>query len=110
MILACHLGRYIPPSQATYACDPGRSPTGDAATWGREKEAYARAGYPLATAELPDYLPLVLEFALEVPEEGSPMLAENRAAIEVIRRSLRHDGSLYAHLIEALIFFLPALT
>ena len=74
------------------------------------KEIYARAGYPLHTTELPDYLPLVLEFASEVPERGLPMLAENRAAIEVIRRSLRHDGSPYAHLVEALIFFLPALT
>jgi nitrate reductase delta subunit len=74
------------------------------------KEGYARAGYPLDTTELPDYLPLVLEFASEVPEEGLPMLAEHRAAMEVIRRSLRHDRSPYAHLIEALIFFLPALT
>jgi nitrate reductase delta subunit len=73
------------------------------------KEIYARAGYPLDTTELPDYLPLVLEFASEVPEEGLPMIAEHRAAIEVIRRSLRHDRSPYAHLIEALIFFLPGL-
>jgi nitrate reductase molybdenum cofactor assembly chaperone NarJ/NarW len=62
------------------------------------KETYARAGYPLDTTKLPDYLPLVLEFASEVPEEGLPMLAENRAAIEVIRRSLRYDGSSHAHL------------
>jgi nitrate reductase delta subunit len=73
------------------------------------KAAYADAGYPLDTTELPDYLPLVLEFASEVPEAGLPMLAGNRAAIEVIRRSLRHDRSPYAHLIEALGFFLPAL-
>jgi nitrate reductase delta subunit len=73
------------------------------------KEAYSRAGYPLDTTELPDYLPLVLEFASEVPEEGLPMLAEHRAAIEVIRRSLRHDRSPYAHLVEALGFFLPEL-
>lgn len=73
------------------------------------KGAFARAGYQLDTTELPDYLPLVLEFISEVPEEGLPMLAENRAAIEVIRRSLRHDRNPYAHLIEALIFFLPEL-
>jgi nitrate reductase delta subunit len=73
------------------------------------KQAYERAGYPLDTTELPDYLPLVLEFVSEVPEEGLPMLAEHRAAIEVIRRSLSHDGSPYAHLVEALGFFLPAL-
>lgn len=73
------------------------------------KAAYARAGYPLDTTELPDYLPLLLEFASEVPEEGLPMLAANRAAIEVIRRSLRHDRSPYAHLVEALCCFLPGL-
>lgn len=73
------------------------------------KETYARAGYPLDTTELPDYLPLLLEFAFEVPEAGLPMLAGNRAPIEVIRRSLRHDRSPYAHLVEALIYFLPAL-
>jgi nitrate reductase delta subunit len=37
------------------------------------------------------------------------MLAEHRAAIEVIRRSLCHDGSPYAHLVDALVFFLPGL-
>jgi nitrate reductase delta subunit len=73
------------------------------------KEAYARAGYPLDTTELPDYLPLLLEFASEVLEEGLPMLAENRAAIEVIRRSLHHDGSPHARLVDALVFFLPGL-
>jgi nitrate reductase delta subunit len=73
------------------------------------KETYARAGYPLDTTELPDYLPLVLEFTSEAPEDGLPMLAEHRAAIEVIRRSLRHDRSPYAHLVEALGFFLPEL-
>jgi nitrate reductase molybdenum cofactor assembly chaperone NarJ/NarW len=71
------------------------------------KATYARAGYPLDTTELPDYLPLVLEFASEVPEEGHRMLAEHRAAIEVIRRSLRHDKSPYAYLVEALSFYLP---
>lgn len=73
------------------------------------KETYARTGYPLDTTELPDYLPLVLEFASEEPETGLSMLAQHRAAVEVIRRSLRHDGSPYVHLIEALGFFLPAL-
>lgn len=73
------------------------------------KEAYARAGYPLDTTELPDYLPLVLEFASEAPEEGLTMLAEHRASVEVIRRSLRHDRSPYAYLVEALSFFLPEL-
>jgi nitrate reductase molybdenum cofactor assembly chaperone NarJ/NarW len=73
------------------------------------KETYARSGYPLDTTELPDYLPLVLEFASEALETGLPILAEHRAAIEVIRRSLRYDESPYAHLLDALCFFLPEL-
>lgn len=71
------------------------------------KAAYAQAGYPLDTTELPDYLPLVLEFTAVAPEEGLTMLAEHRGAIEVIRRSLHHDKSPYALLIEVLSFFLP---
>ena len=73
------------------------------------KEAYNRAGYPLDTNELPDYLPLILEFTAAAPEEGLAMLAEHRAAIEVVRRSLLHDKSPYARLIEALGVFLPEL-
>lgn len=73
------------------------------------KEAYARAGYPLETTELPDYLPLLLEFASARPEAGLALLAEHRAAIEVIRRSLLHDRSPYARLIEVLGVFLPEL-
>jgi nitrate reductase delta subunit len=73
------------------------------------KALYAEAGYPLDTTELPDYLPLALEFAAAEPGEGLAMLAGHRAALEVIRRSLRHDGSPYALLVEALGFFLPAL-
>ncbi len=73
------------------------------------KAIYSDSGYPLETNELPDYLPLVLEFASEEPEAGLPLLARNRAAVEVIRRSLVHDRSPYARLIEALCFYLPAL-
>ncbi len=73
------------------------------------KAAYEQAGYPLDTTELPDYLPLVLEFAAADPEEGLMMLAEHRGAIEVIRRSLHHDESPYTLLVEALGHFLPEL-
>lgn len=71
------------------------------------KDVYEQAGYPPDTTELPDYLPLVLEFVAVAPEQGLELLAEHRATIEVILRSLGHDRSPYAHLIEALCFFLP---
>ncbi|MDX5893272.1 nitrate reductase molybdenum cofactor assembly chaperone [Rubrobacter radiotolerans] len=73
------------------------------------KEAYERAGYSLTTGELPDYLPLVLEFASEEPEEGIRLLAANRGPVELIRRSLLADGSPHAHLLDALASLLPDL-
>jgi nitrate reductase molybdenum cofactor assembly chaperone NarJ/NarW len=73
------------------------------------KEAYARAGYELSTGELPDYLPLVLEFASCEAGEGKKLLAESRGSIELIRRSLHKDGSPYALLLDALCEVLPGL-
>lgn len=73
------------------------------------KSVYERAGYRLDTTELPDYLPLVLEFAAAEPEAGLELLASYRGTVEVIRRSLRHDRSPYALLLDALITFLPEL-
>lgn len=73
------------------------------------KEAYARAGYELSTAELPDYLPLVLEFASEAPAEGGRLLSAHRGTLEVIRRSLHKDESPHALLLDALCELLPDL-
>ena len=45
----------------------------------RLKRRYAAAGFPLSGGELPDYLPVMLEFAPLVPAEGEAMLNELRA-------------------------------
>lgn len=71
------------------------------------KELYGRAGYTLTTPELPDYLPLVLEFADARPDLGLPLVAGYRSALEVIRKALGQAGSPYALLVEALICLLP---
>lgn len=77
----------------------------------RLKRRYAAAGLPLAGPELPDYLPVVLEFAALAPEGyGVELLAEFRPAIELLRLALCEAGSSYAHLLDALCFTLPALT
>jgi nitrate reductase molybdenum cofactor assembly chaperone NarJ/NarW len=68
----------------------------------RLKKLYRTAGLPLEGSELPDYLPVMLEFAAAAaPEQGDPVLREHRAAIELIRLSLREQESPYAHVLDA---------
>jgi nitrate reductase delta subunit len=77
----------------------------------RLKHLYRRAGLEPTTGELPDYLPLVLEFAsLAPPEVGERLLREHRPALELLRGGLEQDGSPYAPLVEALCLSLPRLT
>lgn len=56
----------------------------------RKLEAY---GFTAAGEELPDWLPLLLEFAARAPESaGSELLEQWRAPIELIRRHLAERG------------------
>ena len=56
----------------------------------RLKRLYRAAGLPLAGTELPDYLPVMLEFAAAAPSGyGEIVLREHRAALELVRLSLR---------------------
>lgn len=77
----------------------------------RLKRLYASAGLVLESGELPDYLPVMLEFAAFAPPGyGETVLAEYRAAIEIVRTSLRDLGSPYMHLLDALCTGLPHVT
>jgi nitrate reductase molybdenum cofactor assembly chaperone NarJ/NarW len=68
----------------------------------RLKKLYRAAGLPLDTRELPDHLAIMLAFAaLAPPGHGEALLAEHRAPIELLRRSLHDLGSPYAHLLDA---------
>ena len=68
----------------------------------RLKQLYRAAGLPLEGTELPDYLPVMLEFAAGAPDgRGEIVLREHRAALELVRLSLRDLGSPYAHLLDA---------
>ena len=73
----------------------------------RLKRRYADAGFPLTGSELPDYLPVLLEFAALLPAEGEALLNEHRAALELVRSRLHQTGSAYAHLFDALVTELP---
>ncbi|MFF5405169.1 nitrate reductase molybdenum cofactor assembly chaperone [Streptomyces misionensis] len=71
------------------------------------KHAYRRAGHEPPDAELPDYLPLVLEFAALAPEPGHRVLLRCRDGLEVLRRALHERSSPYHHVLDALCGRLP---
>jgi nitrate reductase molybdenum cofactor assembly chaperone NarJ/NarW len=80
------------------------------------KTAYRAAGFELVPGErsgtgggeLPDYLPLVLEFAALHPR-GARLLRAHRADLELLLRALRQAGSPYASVVEAVCAPLPGL-
>jgi nitrate reductase delta subunit len=73
------------------------------------RRRYSAAGLELEDGELPDHLPVVLEFAELAPGPGGELLAEQRPAIELLRLALESAGSPYAQLLEALCATLPEL-
>ena len=74
------------------------------------KQRYAAAGLELGEAELPDYLPVMLEACAIAPELGLEILARNREPIELVRSSLHAEHSPWAHLLDAVVAALPGLT
>ena len=73
----------------------------------RLKRRYAEAGIPLEGSELPDYLPVVLEFTSLRPDEGREVLTSFRGVLELIRAALHDRRSLYASVLDALCSALP---
>jgi nitrate reductase delta subunit len=77
----------------------------------RLNRLYAAAGLEAATGELPDYLPLMLEFAALAPDRlGETLLREHRPSLELLRRGLNEAESPYAHLLDALTSAMPRLS
>jgi nitrate reductase delta subunit len=77
----------------------------------RLKRLYAAAGLELERDELPDYLPLVLEFAALAPDgAGEALLREHRAALELVRANLHEADSPYAEVLDAVCAGLPRLS
>lgn len=72
------------------------------------KQRYRDQGLQLTgTGELPDHLPLVLEFARHRPEAGAALLQEYRASLELIRLALAERSSPYAGVVAAVCATLP---
>ena len=77
----------------------------------RFKHAYRQADPGIGAlddSELPDYLPLVLEFAATVDQaRGERLLAEHVPVLELLRLSLQESNSPYAGLMAAVLATLP---
>jgi len=77
----------------------------------RFKHAYRQAGLELGDGELPDFLPLVLEFAATVDQlQGERLLAEHVPVLELLRLSLADSGSAYASVLAAILATLPPIS
>ena len=68
------------------------------------KAIYARAGFDLSTSELPDYLPVVLEYlSCRDLVEARAMLADCAHILAIIARALIARQSRYAAVLQALL-------
>lgn len=75
------------------------------------KQRYRAHGLRLVDGELPDLLPVVLEYAaLAGPGDGEAPLRQHRRGLELLRRALADAGSPYRHLLDAVTRALPPLT
>jgi len=73
------------------------------------KTAYRDAGFSPTEAELPDYLPMVLEFAA-LTSRGQRLLRSRRADLELLRRALAQAQSPYEDVVAAVCAQLPRLS
>lgn len=75
------------------------------------KEVYREHGLLPEGTELPDYLPLVLEFAAKVsPADGYELLQRYRPSVELLRLALRDAGLPYGHVLALVCSTLPGVS
>ncbi|WP_374112660.1 nitrate reductase molybdenum cofactor assembly chaperone [Streptomyces sp. MNU89] len=74
-------------------------------------QCYRATGWESGSGELPDHLPVVLEYAaLTGTAAGEAPLRRHRRGLELIRRSLGAADSPYEHVLAALLALLPPAT
>ena len=73
------------------------------------KQRYRRSGFLVDTrGELPDYLPMVLEYAAIVdPVDGAALLQQYRSSVELLRLALVDRNTPYAGVVTAVCTTLP---
>lgn len=76
---------------------------------GEFKQLYRDSGYLVdLRSELPDHLPIVLEFCARAdPDAGVELLTKYRPAVELIRFALIDRGTRYADVLESVCATLP---
>ncbi|GAA0420850.1 nitrate reductase molybdenum cofactor assembly chaperone [Actinoplanes capillaceus] len=75
------------------------------------KQRYRAHGLRLADGELPDLLPIVLEFAATAgPGDGEAPLRQHRQGIELLRAALHETRTPYAMVLDVVCELLPQLT
>lgn len=73
------------------------------------KERYQAAGFDLGPEELPDFLPVVLEFGARGPVDiALELLARHRAGLELLEHALARFDSPYVDPVSALLVVVPA--
>ncbi|GAA1902911.1 hypothetical protein GCM10009837_27940 [Streptomyces durmitorensis] len=73
----------------------------------RVKQIYREHGLRYADEELPDFLPVVLDFAVRRPDAGTDLLEEHRVGLELLRLAVAAADTPYAAVLEALCTTLP---
>ncbi|WP_327353582.1 nitrate reductase molybdenum cofactor assembly chaperone [Streptomyces sp. NBC_01304] len=73
----------------------------------RIKRIYRDFGLEFTGDELPDFLPVALEFAARHPEAGTELLTEHRAGLELLRLAVTDANTVYARVLEAVCATLP---
>jgi nitrate reductase molybdenum cofactor assembly chaperone NarJ/NarW len=69
------------------------------------KAAFREAGFDFSEEDLPDYLPVVLEFTAASGDLG--LLLRHRPGLELLRLALVEHGTAYASVLEAVCSTLP---
>lgn len=70
--------------------------------------AYRAAGWEVEPGELPDYLPMVLEFSARSQSSiSNDLIAAHREGIQVLRAALESFETPYAHVLDAVCLSLP---
>ncbi len=79
----------------------------------RFKETYLQQGFTVDDGELPDFLPLLLEFSAhggDAAKATEALIDEHREGLEVLQAALAKVQAPQQHVIEAVLATLPALT
>ncbi|MGO1052874.1 nitrate reductase molybdenum cofactor assembly chaperone [Crossiella sp. CA198] len=77
------------------------------ASLARLKQVYREHGVTLTDGELPDYLPVLLEFAATAGDPGQRLLAEFRPALAKLRESVSTVDTVYTGLLDAVLSTIP---